>query len=396
MSRYSKIKLGDVAKIHHKITKIDIEKFVDLSGDDNRLHVDEEFASKTTFKKPVAHGMLGASFISTIIGTKIPGDGALWYSQSLEFLLPVRVGDALEIVATVTKKSDRQNSIELQTDIFNQNKQLVTTGLAKVKVIEDETPKTLNSTDVDKSHEKMALILGATGGIGSTTATELAKEGYGLILHYNSNKLKAQELKIKLKKLTKKRIIIVKANLLKESEISEMFTEVNRYTSKITVLINASTLNFGNIKLERLEWTDIESQLNITIKSAFLLVKSILPFMDGYGKMVFITSSAAEQFPGELIHYITAKSALNGFVKALAIELASKGIRVNLVSPGMTNTDLISDVPDMSKLLTAAKTPLKKLAEPIDVANAISYLASNKSDFITGETIRVNGGQVLL
>lgn len=396
MSRYSKIKLGDVAKIHHKITKADIEKFVDLSGDDNRLHVDEEFASKTTFKKPVAHGMLGASFISTIIGTKIPGDGALWYSQSLEFLLPVRVGDSLDIVATVTKKSDRQNSIELQTDIFNQNKQLVTTGLAKVKVIEDQVSKATNDIDIDESTEKVALILGASGGIGSTTATELAKEGYCLILHYNSNKAKAQELKSKLEKITKNRIIIVKANILKESEISEMLAEVSRYTSKINVLINATTLNFGNIKLERLEWSDIESQLNITIKSAFLLVKSVLPFMEGYGKIVFITSSYTEQFPGEFIHYITAKSALNGFAKALAIELAPKGVRVNLVSPSMTNTDLISDVPEMIKMLTAAKTPLKKLADPIDVANAITYLASHKSDFLTGETIRVNGGQVLL
>ena len=67
--------------------------------------------------------MIGASFISTIIGTKIPGDGALWYAQNLEFLLPVRIGDELKITAVVTKKMDRQNSIELQTDIYNQYKQ---------------------------------------------------------------------------------------------------------------------------------------------------------------------------------------------------------------------------------------------------------------------------------
>ena len=69
MSRYSKIKVGDQAKFTHTITRHDIEKFVELSGDDNRIHVDEEFANKTSFKKPIAHGMLGASFISTVIGT---------------------------------------------------------------------------------------------------------------------------------------------------------------------------------------------------------------------------------------------------------------------------------------------------------------------------------------
>ena len=125
-SRYSKVNVGDTETIKHTITEADINTFVSLSGDNNKLHVDADFAKKTSYKKPVAHGMIGASFISTIIGTKIPGDGALWYSQNLEFLLPVRVGDTLTVVASVLKKIDRQNSIELQTDIFNQYKQKVT------------------------------------------------------------------------------------------------------------------------------------------------------------------------------------------------------------------------------------------------------------------------------
>jgi len=394
MTRYENININDTAEIIHIITQEDINKFVDLSGDDNKLHIDKEFASKTSFKKPVAHGMIGASFISTIIGTKIPGDGALWYSQSLEFLLPVRIGDTLKIVVTVTKKMDRQNSIELQTDIFNQHKQKVTTGLAKVKIIEDEVSEEI----IETYNEKVALIIGATGGIGFETAKTLAKENYNIILHYNSDITKALELKTELEELTDKKILIVQANFLKENEITEMFDEIKRYFSKITVLINASTLHFGNMKLVDMDWTDIESQLNINIKSSFLLVKHILPFMETnrYGKIVFITTQATEQVNSEWLHYITAKSALNGFAKALAIELAPKGIRVNLVSPGMTDTELVSDIPEKIKLLTAARTPLKRLAKPIDVANAISYLVSEKSDFLTGETIRINGGQVML
>ena len=110
--KYNDIKIGDKEKLNHVITSEDIEKFVDLTGDDNKLHVDEKYASKTNFKKPVVHGMLGASFISTIIGTKLPGDGALWFSQSLEFLLPVRVGDTLTIFAEVIKKNDKEKIIE--------------------------------------------------------------------------------------------------------------------------------------------------------------------------------------------------------------------------------------------------------------------------------------------
>ena len=393
-SRYSKINIGDTAEIKHIITQKDIEQFVNLSGDNNKLHMNKEFASKTSFKKPVAHGMIGASFISTIIGTKIPGDGALWYSQSLEFKLPIRVGDKLTIKAVVIKKIDRQHSIELQTDIFNQHKQKVTTGIAKVKIIEDEV---IEETLISKN-EKVALIIGSTGGIGSKTAEILAKEGYNLFLHYFSNKDKAQELKNSLEKLTDKRITILKADIRDEQDIQEMIFNIKRDVKYLTAFVNASTLHFGNIKFNMLEWEDISSQININIKASFLLMKNIVPLMEQekYGKVVFITTQATEQFNSEWLHYITAKSALNGFAKAIAIELAPKGIRVNLVSPGMTDTELISDIPEKVKMLTSAKTPLKRLAKTEDIANAISYLCSEKSDFLTGETIRINGGQVML
>src|SRR5665811_2088995 len=105
--KYEEIFVGTKETLTHCITQSDIEKFVDLTGDDNKLHVDKEFASKTSFKKPVVHGMISASFISTIIGTKLPGDGALWFSQTLDFILPVRIGDVITVEAEVIKKYDR-------------------------------------------------------------------------------------------------------------------------------------------------------------------------------------------------------------------------------------------------------------------------------------------------
>jgi len=151
MNKYDSIKLGDTAEIKHVITNEDLSKFVDLTGDDNRLHVDKNYAKNTSFKKQVVHGMLGASFISTIIGTKLPGDGALWYSQSLEFLLPVRIGDIITVKAEVIKKNDRNRSVELITDIYNQNNKKVTAGISKVKIIEqlnDNSLKVENSENL--------------------------------------------------------------------------------------------------------------------------------------------------------------------------------------------------------------------------------------------------------
>ena len=117
----------------------------------------------------------------------------------------------------------------------------------------------------------------------------------------------------------------------------------------------------------------------------------------GYGKFIFLTSQVTENVPPiEWSFYTTAKYCLNGFAKCLAVELAKYNIKVNLVSPSMTDTDLNSDIPKKTKLLIEATTPLKRLAKPDDIAHGIVFLASSKSDFITGETLRINGGQVML
>jgi 3-oxoacyl-[acyl-carrier protein] reductase len=396
MPSYDNIQIGDTAEIRHTITKADIDKFVALTGDDNRLHIDADYAAQTTFKKPVAHGMLSASFISTIIGTKIPGDGALWYNQTLEFLLPVRVGDEITVVAKVLKKVDATQSIELSTDVFNQNRQKVIAGISKVKVVPQESPEK-DAPSVDNAPVKNALVIGATGGIGKAVAEKLAQEGYDIVLHYNSNAQSANELKNKLAQMGVK-VSIIKADLLRERDINELAEAVKRKFGQLSILVNAATVALPNIKFEDLLWDDIQKHLDINIKSNFLLIKALLPLMaqQKYGKIVMLTTQAIEQPNAEWLHYITAKSALNGFSKALAIELARHGVRLNMVSPGMTDTELIANIPQKMRLLNAAKTPLRRIASVADVANAIWYLASPDSDFLTGETIRVNGGQVMI
>lgn len=394
--KYNDIKIGDKEKLTHIITIDDIEKFVELTGDDNKLHVDAKFASKTNFKKPVVHGMLGASFISTIIGTKLPGDGALWFSQSLDFLLPVRIGDKLTVVAEVIKKNDKEKIIELKTDIFNQNKQIVTRGFAKVKVVEPEVPNVMYSEKI-KIKEKTALIVGGTGGIGRAACIQLAKDGFNIIVHYHKNKKLADEIKSDVEKL-KRKVLIVKADILNDLEIKDMISKSLRTFDQISIVVNCAAEVIPNIKFQDLEWADFQKQLDLNIKSTFTIVKEILPVMikNGYGKIINIGSFSVDKPNNEWASYITAKSALSGLTKSMAIEFAPKGIRVNLVTPSLINTELTADIPEKIKLLTAAQTPLRRLANTSDVAGAISFLASEKSDFITGENIRVNGGQIMI
>jgi 3-oxoacyl-[acyl-carrier protein] reductase len=396
MKRYQEINIGDKETLSHIITKEDIGKFVELTGDDNKLHVDEKFARATHFKKPVVHGMLGASFISTIIGTKLPGDGALWFSQSLDFLLPVRIGDHLMVIAEVIKKNDKEQIIELKTEIYNQNKQLVTKGIAKVKVIEQE----LISRDIVENIDnriKNALIIGGTGGIGSEVCIQLAKDGFNIALHYNSNINRANELKKKIEEEGVK-CIIVKANINNESELKEMLKMIERSFNTIDVLVNAAASNIPNIKFQDLEWSDYLNQLDLNIKSVFNIMKLVVELMikNGGGKIINIGSYSAEKPNNDWSHYITAKSALIGLTKSLAFELAPKGININMVTPSLVSTDLTADIPEKFKLLTASQTPLRRLAKANDVAGAISFLASEKANFLAGVNIRINGGQIML
>ncbi|MBT5470176.1 MAG: SDR family oxidoreductase [Nitrospina sp.] len=398
MDRYEEIQVGDYAEICHVITASDIEKFVDLTGDDNSLHVDAEYASKTVFKKPVVHGMLGASFISTLIGTKLPGDGALWFSQSLEFLLPVRVGDEITITAKVVKKIDRERVIELQTDIFNGNRQKVTSGVAKVKVVAllpVEVEADVQSRAIIE--KKTAIIIGATGGIGAATARKFAENSYDLILHYNSNSVKARNLKDEFKKLGVK-VVTVQGDIRERETVEKLYESTKRISPYVNAIVHAATIGLIAVGWEDLEWEMIQNQIDINIKSSFLLAKRFLPMMEQSGRsgFVFVSTQSVEAPVPNWLHYTTAKSALVGMAKSMAIDFAKMGVRVNLVSPGMTETDLISDVPQKARLLIEVKSPRHRLAQPVDIANAIYFLASEEADYLTGETIRVNGGMVMI
>ena len=394
MKKFNQILVGESAKITHKITSQDVKNFINLTGDDNKLHFDNDFASKTEFKKPVVHGMLGASFISTLIGTKLPGDGALWYSQTLEFLRPVRINDTITVYAEVISKNDKLKSIELNVKITNQNKQIVTKGVSKVKITEPEIIKRVSKVS---NRDKCALILGSTGGIGKNTALKLADDGFDIILHYFNNETEVKNLE-KIIKAKNRKVLCLKADLLKEDQIDDLVTNIFRNVSVLDVVVNCSITRIPNIKFEDLEWSLMQEHLNMSIKANFHVIKKIFPFFkkQKFGKIVLITTQNTETPTKDFSYYITSKMALNGFVKSLALELAPIGVNITLVSPSLIDTDLVSDTPKKMKMLIEAKTPLKRLCTTQDVSAAISYLVSPNASFITGETIRLNGGQVMI
>ncbi|MEH6993828.1 MaoC family dehydratase [Neobacillus drentensis] len=130
---YDDIQIGDQAEITKLVTAEDIERFAELSGDVNPIHLLDEFAKESLFKERIAHGSLASSYISTILGTKLPGKNTIYLSQQVSFKAPVKIGDELTVIATVLSKRDDKRIITLSTNVNNQREELVVEGTAVVK-----------------------------------------------------------------------------------------------------------------------------------------------------------------------------------------------------------------------------------------------------------------------
>jgi 3-hydroxybutyryl-CoA dehydratase len=115
VAKIDELEIGQSASYERTVSEEDIVRFAEVSGDDNPVHLDEEFASKTLFKGRIAHGMLGAGFISTVVGTKLPGNGSIYISQSLKFRAPVRIGDTVVTTATVKSIDKERKRVTMET-----------------------------------------------------------------------------------------------------------------------------------------------------------------------------------------------------------------------------------------------------------------------------------------
>ena len=396
---FNLIQIGQEEEFKHKITEKDIDKFCDLTGDDNPLHMDTSYAQETDFKDRVVHGMLSASFISTMIGTRLPGKGSLWYEQHIKFLVPVRIGDEIRIWAKVLHKSESQRIIVLQTMIYNQLGKTVIEGEAKVKVLKkNKKLEVKNHIENMESLKGAVIISGASRGIGASTAIKLAMKGYAIIVNYYNNEKRALEVVEQIKDLGG-RAMHIKANVANNEEVKSMVSVALNKFGTIDGLVNNASAPISYRSFDEITWNDFQIHLDVQMKGALNLCKSIIPhFIENKkGSIVNISSIYADNVPpAKMMHYSLSKSALISFTKSLAVEHGPLGIRVNCVSPGMTNTDMIADIPAKAKMVSKMTAPLRQLAQPEDVANTVSFLISADSKHITGETIRVCGGQIMI
>ena len=403
MKKISEFKVGERAALRHQITVEDVKKFVDLTGDDNPLHTNADFAEKTSFKGIVTHGMLTASFVSTIIGKHLPGEGALWVSQSFDFLHPVRLGDLLDVSAEVSAVHARQNLLHLSISVSNQKGQKVLRGTAQVKVMGDAPDAAADGLEKAAplpkyQGPKVALVTGAGRGIGAAVAKRLSRDGFHVAVNYRSDAEAAEKVCAEIKSAGGT-AICVQADISSEKEVDRLFKTVVEKLGPISALVNNASPSIIDQKLEEVGWDEITRQMETQVKGSLLCLQQAMASFQrrGEGSVVNIGSQVTDSNPPALwTAYSLAKAALHQLTRQAAEALGSKSIRVNTVSPGMTSTDLISHLPEKAKLLMEAQTPLKKIASPEEIAEAVSFFVSPAASHITGQTIRVNGGRGML
>jgi 3-oxoacyl-[acyl-carrier protein] reductase len=391
---FDAIRIGDRRELTKTITEEDIRQFVRMTGDDNPLHVDAAFAAQTPFKDIVVHGMLGASFISTVIGTKLPGPGALWVSQSMEFLLPVRLGDVLNVSCTVTAKHERDRLLDIDTLITNQHQQAVLKGSGRVKVLESAAPAAAASA---RERSRVALVTGGTGGIGEAICRRLAADGFAVAINYHRNATRAQQI-VEAIRTDGGQAVAVEADISTAAGVAQLVARASGALGPIGVLVNNASPRINPKPLADIGWDDIQTQLDVQLRGAFLLTQQCAAAMTGHGggRIVNITSQATRGTPTpHWTAYAVAKAALATFSRQIAVELGPAGITVNCVAPGMTETALIGDIPQKQQMVIGRQTPLRRLAQPDDIAAAVAYLASDDARFVTGHTLEVNGGMVM-
>lgn len=237
---------------------------------------------------------------------------------------------------------------------------------------------------------KVAIITGSSRGIGAAAAKLFVENGAKVVIHYQKEKEKAQALQAEI---GSDNCIVMGADLTSENQVEKVIKETIEHFGKIDILVN----NAGAI-LRPGDWrTDIDvwhQTMDINLTSAWLMIKHAAPKMTEGGSIVNIASVYGFLGAAPVAAYTAAKGGLITLTKSMAKELAPK-IRVNAVSPSNVMTDMAKNAGEELLQLFTDQTPLKRIAEPIEIAKAIAFLASDDASYITGEMLVVDGGYSL-
>jgi 3-oxoacyl-[acyl-carrier protein] reductase len=246
-------------------------------------------------------------------------------------------------------------------------------------------------------NNKVALITGASRGIGAASAKALAYHGSTVIINYIQSKDKAEKLLDDIENAGGKGMAF-KADVRDQGAVDKMVESALKEFGKIDILVNNANINFAIKPFIELTWDEIESKFMGEMKALYNCSQAVLKDMvrRKSGKLIFISSSLS-RFPGYgFSAHAAAKSAVDSLAKVMAMELGPLGITTNVVGPGLTLTDATAGQPKEMHEQVAAITPLRRLGMPEDIAGVVVFLASSLSNYLNGEYIPVTGGSYMI
>lgn len=242
---------------------------------------------------------------------------------------------------------------------------------------------------------KTALVTGGSRGIGRAVAIELARSGAKVAINYAGNKAAAEEV---LKIITDAggEAIIIQCDVGDMSAVESMIKQIIDKFGSLDILVNNAGVTRDNL-IMRMKEEDWDAVMHTNLKGIFNCTKVATKIMmkQRFGRIVNMTSVVGVMGNAGQSNYAAAKAGVIGFTKSMAKELASRNITVNAIAPGYIATDMTANLPDQAKTDLANQIPLQRLGKPEDVATAVMFLVSAGADYITGQTLNVDGGMVM-
>jgi 3-oxoacyl-[acyl-carrier protein] reductase len=238
---------------------------------------------------------------------------------------------------------------------------------------------------------RIALVTGASRGIGRACAQTLAKAGYKVVLAART--LDQLEETAQLTRATGSEAYIVEMDLSNSDSIIAGFAKASKEFGRIDILINNAGVTKDGLAV-RMKKADWEGVLNTNLSGSFYAIQQVLPGMmrERWGRIVNISSVVGEKGNPGQANYVASKAGLIGLTKSLAQEVGSRNITVNAVAPGFVGTEMTRGLSEELKQRMIAETPLRRMGSPEDIAAAVKFLVSEEAGFITGHVLDVNGG----
>ncbi|WP_339145782.1 MULTISPECIES: 3-oxoacyl-[acyl-carrier-protein] reductase [unclassified Sutcliffiella] len=242
---------------------------------------------------------------------------------------------------------------------------------------------------------KTAVVTGASRGIGRAVALELAEQGANVVVNYSGSEAKAHEVVEAIKEMGGE-AIAVRANVGNMEDVQAMMKEALAQFETIDILVNNAGITRDNLlmRMKEDEWDDV---ININLKGVFNATKAVTRQMmkQRSGRIINIASIVGVMGNAGQANYVAAKAGVIGLTKSTARELASRHITVNAIAPGFITTDMTDKLTEEVKAEMLKQIPLARFGEAKDIASVVSFLASEKSAYITGQTLHVDGGMVM-